>query len=57
MCVCVRVRERVCVCVCVCYLPSLLSPVEESEEPEWLCASRQDGKKGLVPANYVEMLP
>lgn len=30
--------------------------VFESEEPDWLKASRADGKKGLVPANYVELL-
>lgn len=30
--------------------------VLESEEPDWLKASRSDGKKGLVPANYVELL-
>lgn len=37
------------------YFPALCS-VLESEEPDWLKASRADGKKGLVPANYVELL-
>ena len=36
-------------------LPSLL--VTESEEPDWLKAARSDGRRGLVPANYLEMLP
>jgi Rho GTPase-activating protein 10 len=35
----------------------ILYDVRESDEPEWLLAARQDGKKGLVPANYVELLP
>ena len=30
--------------------------VMESEEPDWLKASKADGRKGLVPANYVELL-
>lgn len=34
----------------------ILYNVLESEEPDWLKASRADGKKGLVPANYVELL-
>jgi len=33
------------------------SSVFESEEPGWLRASRADGRKGLVPAVYVEILP
>ncbi|CAI8038025.1 Rho GTPase-activating protein 10 [Geodia barretti] len=35
----------------------ILFDVRESDEPDWLVARRKDGKKGLVPANYVEMLP
>ena len=32
--------------------------VEESaDEPQWLMASKDNGKRGLVPSNYVEMLP
>lgn len=31
--------------------------VTESDEPDWLIATRLDGKSGLVPANYVELLP
>lgn len=34
----------------------ILYNVLESEEPDWLKASRADGKKGLVPANYLELL-
>ena len=45
-------------CMCVPYTCMFHSlPVTESEEPDWLKASRADGRKGLVPANYVEMLP
>ena len=33
------------------------SLVLESEEPSWLKAHRADGRTGLVPANYIEMLP
>ena len=36
---------------------SLPSLVTESEEPDWLKAARADGRRGLVPANYLEMLP
>lgn len=39
------------------FSPSLPSLVTESEEPDWLKAVRADGTKGLVPANYLEMLP
>ena len=35
----------------------LITAVTRSEEPQWLQASRADGKQGLVPANYLEMLP
>ena len=31
-------------------------PVIQSEEPEWLQASRKNGKQGLVPANYLEII-
>lgn len=34
----------------------ILHNVMESEEPDWLKASKADGRKGLVPANYVELL-
>ena len=34
----------------------VMPAVIESEEPDWLKASRADGRKGLVPANYVELL-
>ena len=40
----------------VCTLP--YSTVEESaDEPQWLVASKDDGRRGLVPSNYVERLP
>lgn len=35
---------------------ALACSVLESEEPDWLKASKSDGRKGLVPANYVELL-
>ena len=38
-------------------LSSLPSLVTESEEPDWLKAARSDGQRGLVPANYLEILP
>lgn len=38
--------------------PVFFSIVEESaEEPQWLTASKANGKRGLVPSNYVELLP
>ncbi|XP_019857984.1 PREDICTED: rho GTPase-activating protein 10-like [Amphimedon queenslandica] len=30
--------------------------VVESEEPDWLQATNSSGKRGLVPANYIEWL-
>ena len=46
----------ICVFACLMFVSLCLSVVTESEEPDWLKASRSDGKKGLVPANYVELL-
>ena len=37
-------------------LSHTLSLVHESDEPDWLQASKANGKKGLVPENYVEFL-
>ncbi len=50
-----------CTCTCIYAFPRLIFfplyfIVVDSEEPNWLLATNTKGKRGLVPANYVEIL-
>lgn len=48
--------------IMVCYvnvcgiLQFCIFVVSKSEEPNWLLASNADGKRGLIPANYIQWL-
>ena len=47
--------SAVSVCMTCVLMPSPLSAVSVSREPGWL-EGVLEGKKGLIPENYVEML-
>eukprot|EP00118_Oscarella_pearsei_P008747 m.46651 g.46651 ORF g.46651 m.46651 type:complete len:86 (+) comp33716_c0_seq3:2368-2625(+) len=46
----------VSICACVCF-SGLFPLVRPSREPGWCQGSTADGRSGLIPENYIEMLP
>lgn len=52
-----NVEKKFLLCLYLCCIYTYAAVEESADEPQWLMASKENGKRGLVPANYVEKLP